>query len=189
VAIEEFLASEKYQSEKKEMPIMQEVIKRVSSEKPFTDVRLVIGHFLALNSVLLFEAFWRGGAEIIICIPFEVMETRSLAQDLIRFDFPILTVEEAVRSGDYFVDNAGALGKWRTPKGAVEVTRTGDWVYESLPCPTISIDKSKLKYIEDYLGTGESFVRGWKYLRPDDPLSNLRKVSQNKVSIFTANYF
>ena len=153
------------------MPIMQEVIERVSSEKPFKEVKLVIGHFLALNSVLLFEAFWRGGAEIVICIPFEAMGTRPLMQELVRFDFPFLPVEEAIHSGDFFIDNAGALGKWRTPKGAVEVTRTGDWVYGPLPCPTISIDKSKLKYIEDYLGTGESFVRGWKYLRPNDPLA------------------
>jgi adenosylhomocysteinase len=81
-----------------------------------------------------------------------------------------MPVDEAIRAGDYFVDIAGMLGKRRTPKGAVEVTRTGDWVYESLPCPTVSIDKSRLKYLEDFSGTGDGFVRGWYHLRPDDPL-------------------
>lgn len=170
MSIQDFLLSESYVAEKEEMPILQEVIERMAMEKPFQGKRVVIGHFLALNSVALFEAFWRGGAEITVCTTFESERTRSLVRELQSHDFPILPVEEAVEAGDYFIDNAGMLGKRRTPKGAVEVTRTGDWVYESLLCPTISIDKSRLKYLEDYLGTGESFVRGWYHIRPDDPL-------------------
>ena len=170
MSIQDFLLSDSYVAEKKDMPITREVIERVAIEKPFQGIRLVIGHFLALNSVALFEPFWRGGAEITVCTPFECERTRSLVRELQSHDFSILPVEEAVKAGDYFIDNAGMLGKRRTPKGAVEVTRTGDWVYESLPCPAISIDKSRLKYIEDFLGTGESFVRGWYHLRPDDPL-------------------
>ena len=125
---------------------------------------------IALNSVTLFEPLWRGGAEITVCTPFQCERTRSLVRELLLHDFPILPVEEAVKAGDYFIDNADMLGKRRTPKGAVEVTRTGDWVYESLLCPTISIDQSRLKYLEDHLGVGESFVRGWYHLRPNDPL-------------------
>jgi len=170
MSIQDFLLSESYVAEKADMPITREVIERMTIEKPFQGIKVVLGHFVALNSVTLFEAFWRGGAEITVCTPFRFDRTRSLVRILQSYDFPILPVEEAVKAGDYFIDVAGMLGKRRTPKGAVEVTRTGDWVYESLPCPTVSIDKSRLKYIEDFLGTGESFVRGWNHMRPDDPL-------------------
>jgi adenosylhomocysteinase len=170
MSIQDFLLSESYVAEKKDMPISREVIERMAIEKPFQGITVVIGHFLALNSVALFEPFWRGGAEITVCTPLECEHSRSLVRELQSYGFPILPVEEAAKAGDYFVDNAGSLGKRRTPKGAVEVTRTGDWVYESLLCPTISIDKSRLKYLEDFLGTGESFVRGWYHLRSDDPL-------------------
>jgi adenosylhomocysteinase len=170
MSIQDFLLSESYVAEKEDMPILQEVIERMAREKPFQGIRVVIGHFLALNSVALFEGFWRGGAEVTVCTTFESERTRSLVSELRSHDFPILPVEEAVTTGDYFIDNAGILGRMRTPKGAIEVTRTGDWVYESLSCPTISIDRSRLKYLEDYLGTGESFVRGWYHIRPNVPL-------------------
>ena len=171
MSIQDFLLSESYTAEKEDMPITRQVIERIAVEKPFQDITAVIGHFLALNSVALFEAFWRGGAETTICTPFQCELTRSLVRELQLHDFPILPVEEAVEAGDYFIDNAGMLGKRRTPQGAIEVTRTGDWVYHSLLCPTLSIDKSRLKYLEDFLGTGESFVRGWYHMRPNDPLA------------------
>jgi adenosylhomocysteinase len=170
MSIRDFLLSKSYVAEKKDMPITREVIERMAIEKPFQGIQVVIGHFLALNSVALFEPFWRGGAEVTVCTPFQCEHTRSLVRELQSHDFPTLPVGEAVKAGDYFIDNAGMLGKRRTPKGAVEVTRTGDWVYASLACPAVSIDKSRLKYLEDFLGTGESFVRGWYHLRPNDPL-------------------
>jgi adenosylhomocysteinase len=57
------------------------------------------------------------------------------------------------------------------PSGAVESTRSGDYVYQTVQCPIISVDNSRIKHLEDYLGTGESFVRGWNYFRPHDSLA------------------
>ncbi|MHA1939961.1 MAG: hypothetical protein ACW97O_17280, partial [Candidatus Thorarchaeota archaeon] len=122
MSIQGFLLSEAYVAEKKDMPITREVIERIAIERPFQGIRVVLGHFLALNSVALFEPFWRGGADITVCTPFQCERTRSLVRELQLHDFPILPVEEAVKAGDYFIDNAGMLGKRRTPKGAVEVT-------------------------------------------------------------------
>ncbi len=171
MTISDFLQSEIYVAEKKDMPISREVIARMAAEKPFQGVRVVLGHFIALNSVALFEPLWRGGADVTICTPFQSRQTPSLLRQLREYNFPIQSVEEAVDAGDYFIDVAGSLGMKRTPKGAVEVTRTGDDVYASLACPSISIDRSRLKYLEDFLGTGEGFVRGWYHLRPDDMLA------------------
>ena len=153
------------------MPITQGVANRMAAEKPFRGIKVVLGHFVALNSVALFEALWLGGAEISLCTPFQSKRISALTEDLLAYDFPLLSMEEAIQSGDYFIDVAGMLGQHRTPTAAVEVTRTGDRVYESLACPTISIDQSKLKYLEDFLGTGESFVRGWHHFRPHDALT------------------
>ena len=51
----------------------------------------------------------------------------------------------------------------------MEVTRTGEYVYRSAPCPVITIDDSRIKHLKDHPGTGESFVRGWYNLRPAYP--------------------
>ncbi|HXV83011.1 MAG TPA: NAD-binding protein [Candidatus Binatia bacterium] len=169
--IEDFLQSEAYLTEKNDMPISRDVSERMAAEKPFQGVPVVLGHFIALNSVALFEPLWRGGADITICTPFQSSQTPSLVRQLQAYGFPIQPVEQAINAGDYFVDVAGLLGMRRTPKGAIEVTRTGDDVYASLSCPSISIDQSRLKYLEDFLGAGESFVRGWYHLRPDDQLA------------------
>ena len=66
--------------------------------------------------------------------------------------------------GDYFLDcSANLLGKGN-PKGVAELTQSGASKYmeSNLNIPLISIDDSKLKLLEDYLGTGEGFVRAIK---------------------------
>ena len=57
MSIPDFLLSESYVAEKNDMPIIREVIERMTIEKPFQGIKVVIGHFIALNSVTLFEPF------------------------------------------------------------------------------------------------------------------------------------
>ena len=75
--IREYLESTVHQNEMNEMPISKEVIEVVSKTKPFQGTKIVLGHFMALNSVGLFEGLWRGGAEITICLPFLAKKRRK----------------------------------------------------------------------------------------------------------------
>jgi adenosylhomocysteinase len=172
MSIEGYIQSSRYKAEKEEMPVIQAVIERVAEERPFQRAKVAVAHFLALNSVTMLEAFWRGGAQLVLCNPFPSPRSVATADELIENGFPFYSVPEAVELGEYFIDNAGSLGKEGTPRAAVEVTRTGEYVYQSVACPTISIDQSQIKHLEDFLGTGDSFVRGWYNLRADDPLDD-----------------
>jgi adenosylhomocysteinase len=168
--IAEYLVSPHYKAEKQDMPVIQAVIDRLSEERPFQGARVAVAHLLSLNSVTMLEAFWRGGAELILCNPFLSPRSTATADELTANGFRFFPVTEAAERAEYFIDNAGSLGKLRTPKAAVEVTRTGEYVYQSASCPVISVDRSRIKYLETYMGTGESFVRGWYNLRPSDSL-------------------
>jgi adenosylhomocysteinase len=176
MGIAEYLVSPHYKAEKQDMPVIQEVIDRLWEEKPFQGARVAVAHLLALNSVTMLEAFWRGGAELILCNPFPSPRSTATADELTANGFRFFPVAEAAELGEYFIDNAGSLGKLRTPKAAVEVTRTGEYVYQSASCPVISVDNSRVKYLETYMGTGQSLVRGWYNLRPSDSLEGKQLV-------------
>ena len=50
MTIRDFLLSEPYLAEKKDMPITREVIAQMTREKPFQGISVVLGHFIVLNS-------------------------------------------------------------------------------------------------------------------------------------------
>lgn len=176
MSIRAYIESKEHQEEKKDMKVMQAVIDRMAYEKPFKGLHLVSGQLLVRNSIVLYEALWRGGATVTLCNPFFCDRSLLLANELIAAGFSIFPVREAAYMGDWFVDAAGVLGQKKIPQGAVEATRTGHYVYQSVNCSTICIDSSQIKHLEDYLGTGESFVRGWKHLRPDDPITGKKVI-------------
>ena len=60
---------------------------------------------------------------------------------------------------DLILDCAGSCA-FITPKiGAVELTRSGEYYYANKEYPVISADRSKIKAIEDMLGTSDGFIR------------------------------
>lgn len=175
--LEHFFQSPAYVAEKElDLNIMQDVIERMADEKPLKGVSVVFGHLIVMNAMTILEALWRGGAEIHPCSLYHNPGMDALCQALAEHGLPVLPIAEAAQRGDIFLDVAGALGQVRTPQGAVEVTRTGELFYREIDCPVISIDRARIKHFEDFMGTGESFQRGWRQLRPDDPLEGKRVV-------------
>jgi adenosylhomocysteinase len=177
MTLEQFFSTPAYQVEKeRDLFIMQEVIERMADEKPLQGVSVVFGHLIVMNAMTIVEALWRGGAQIFPCSLFHNASMDALCAELAEYGLPVLPIAEAARQGDIFLDIAGALGQIRTPRAAVEVTRTGELFYQEINCPVISIDRARIKHFEDFMGTGESFQRGWRQLRPDDPLPGKRVV-------------
>jgi adenosylhomocysteinase len=131
---------------------------------------VVCGHLLVRNSVVVVEALWRGGAEIVLARAHPSPAEAPVLADLRRHGVPVLDVDEAAAGGDWFLDVGAVLGRRRIPRGAAEVTRTGVLHYLSIPCPVVSADDCRSKRIEGFFGTGEGFLRAWRKLRPDEPL-------------------
>jgi adenosylhomocysteinase len=176
MGLEAILASPAYRVERKDLRVIGAVIERFADERPLAGVRVVISHLLAWNSLSMVEALWRAGARLVLCNGYPSPRTDALFAELEHNAWPVLPIEQAVRSGDYFVDAGGVLGRLWTPRAAAEITRTGELYYAEVPCPVISIDRSRVKRFEDYLGTGESFVRAWREVMPRDPLAGKRLV-------------
>jgi adenosylhomocysteinase len=170
--LEKYFSGPAHQTEKETLKVIHKVIERFARERPLEGVRAVAGHLIARNSITMVEALWRGGAQVVLCNPYPSARSDSLFADLAENGFPVSPVDEAVRVSDFFMDNGGALVQRRTPRAAAEVTRTGELYYRDKPCPVISVDRSRVKHLEDFLGTGESLVRAWQQLRPDDPLGD-----------------
>lgn len=60
---------------------------------------------------------------------------------------------------DVVMDCAGVQADSVATAGYVELTKTGQAVYEMCPKPVFLVDDSRLKLIETMLGTGDGFVR------------------------------
>ena len=156
--------------ERAELPILRALIQRYATERPFLGRAVVFGHLLVRNSMVVVEALWRGGAEIVLCRAHPSPAEAPLLHDLQRHAIPVLEVDRAVIAGEWFLDVGAVLGRRRVPRGAAEVTRTGVLHYQHIVCPVISADDCRSKRIEGFFGTGEGFVRAWRQLRPSDPL-------------------
>ena len=61
---------------------------------------------------------------------------------------------------DVALDCAGILAQTPVRVGYVELTKSGQHVYESSTAPVFLADDSRIKLIETVLGTGDGFVRG-----------------------------
>jgi adenosylhomocysteinase len=178
MSLDNFFETPAYRAEKEQhLFIMQEVIDRMAAEKPLQGASVVFGHLIVMNAMTIIEALWRGGAQIYPCSLYHNTSMDPLCAELAAYGLPVLPIEEAAQKGDIFLDVAGALAKIRTPQAAVEVTRTGELFYQDAKCPLISIDRARIKHFEDFMGTGESFQRGWRQLRPDAPLEG-KKIIQ-----------
>jgi len=156
--------------ERAELPLLRALGERYAAERPFLDLSVVFGHLLVRNSMVVLEALWRGGADVVLCqappSPAEV----PILEDLRRHAIPVREVDRAARSGDWFLDVGAVLGRRHVPRGAAEVTRTGVMHYLKIDCPVVSADDCRSKRIEGFFGTGEGFIRAWRQLRPRDPL-------------------
>jgi adenosylhomocysteinase len=156
--------------ERVELPLLRALVERYAAERPFLGRSVVFGHLLVRNSMVVLEALWRGGAEIVLCRAHPSPSETPILEDLGRHGLPVLDVDRAARSGDWFLDVGAVLGRSHVPRGAAEVTRTGVMHYQEIACPVVSADDCRSKRIEGFFGTGDGFVRAWRQLRPRDPL-------------------
>jgi adenosylhomocysteinase len=155
-----------HEQERAQLPLLTALIGRYSSERPFAGKTIVFGHLLVRNSMVVVEALWRGGAEIVLSLAHPSPAEAPVLADLARHGLTVLPPDEAVRAGEWFLDVGAVLGRFRLPRGAAEVTRTGVLHYRHLPCPVVSADDCRAKRIEGHFGTGDGFVRAWRQLQP-----------------------
>jgi adenosylhomocysteinase len=163
-------------TERDELPLLRALIERYRRARPFDGATVVFGHLLVRNSMVVAEAAWRGGAELVFAEAHPSPAEAPVRADLARHGVRVLPAAEAARAGEWFLDVGAVLGRCRLPRGAAEVTRSGVHYYRQLGCPVISADDCRAKRIEGFFGTGDGFLRAWRQLLPQRPLEGLAVV-------------
>jgi hypothetical protein len=174
VSLENLFQEPTHVGERSELPLLQALIDRYAVNRPFEGRSVVFGHLLVRNSLVVLEGLWRGGAEVVVARAHPSPSEATVLEDLRRHGIPVLEPEDAVRAGEWYLDVGALLGRTRAPRGAAEVTRTGVLHYRTIDCPVVSADDCRAKRIEGFFGTGDSFVRAWRQLRPSHPLAGAR---------------
>jgi adenosylhomocysteinase len=171
-----YFASPAHQEEKSDLPLLAALGERYSHHKPFRSQKVVFGHLLVRNSLVVAETLLAGGAELVISEGFSSPVVPPVIAELAFHGIPVLAIPEAVQAGDLFFDVDAILGRCRTPLGAAEATRTGVRHYAQIPCPVVSADDCRAKRIEGFFGTGEGFLRAWQRFFPGEQIAGKRLV-------------
>lgn len=174
MALQDLFRETPHQRERAQLPLLVELCQRYALERPFENLTVVFAHLLVRNSLVVAEGLAAGGAQVVFADAFPSPADAEVRSDLIRHGVRILPVEQAVQLGDHYLDVSASLGRARLPAAAAEVTRTGVHFYRGADCPVVSADDSRAKLIEGFFGTGDSFLRAWKMLRPGTRLAGKR---------------
>src|SRR3990172_7572608 len=155
MGFQELFQETAHRQERAQLPLLGALIERYTSQRPFAGKTIVFGHLLVRNSMVVVEALWRGGAEIVLTQAHPSPAEAPIHADLARHGLVVLPLDQAAREGEWFLDVGAVLGRRRLPRGAAEVTRTGVLHYQDLPCPVVSADDCRSKRIEGFFGTGD----------------------------------
>ena len=101
--------------ERAELPILRALIQRYATERPFLGLSVALGHLLVRNSMVMVEALWRGGADIVLSRAHPSPAEGPILDDLRRHTIAVLDVDQAARSADWFLDVGAGLGRRHVP--------------------------------------------------------------------------
>lgn len=165
-----------YRAQTADLPLLDEIAIRYADERPFADLRVVCGHVLVVNTVAAMRVLAIGGADVIFCDPFPSPVTQQVAGHLQAHRIPVLPVDDAVNAADLFLDVTAVLGRRRLPRGAAEISRSGEYFYRDQASVTVTVDSAQVKKIETFFGIGDGMLRAWSMMKPDVPLAGLHVV-------------
>lgn len=160
-----------------EFPCLYHQYQEWNINRPLVGVKIFDATPVFRNTCAKYAALLVAGADLTVGV------ADSFSCDFAVFDmlpqFGIKTVRNEVTGGDYdlVLDCAGKHHGKNPTKGFVELTRTGVPCYQNSSRPCISVDNSRTKLVEDYLGTGDGFMRGLN-------ASGIESVAGRKILVF-----
>ncbi|HEX4044234.1 MAG TPA: hypothetical protein VHZ76_01030 [Gammaproteobacteria bacterium] len=145
-----------------QIPFLKKELDFVLHEKIYSGLKILHNTPLTTAALLKVEILALGGAEITVsCISTLTPENEAI-EILKSANVKIQIDHNFKEQFDFHLDCCGELIDILVPKiGAVELTQTGTQKYKiaQLEYPVISVDDSKLKILETFMGTGDGFVR------------------------------
>lgn len=143
-----------------ETPFLFALREKMQNERPYCGLEILHNTPLTLITLLKIESLILGGAEVTLGSLRSIKPHQDALELVLQAGISLLP-EASNKEFDINLDCCAELAFRRPPRlGAIELTQSGDVIYRksSLSYPVISVDNSKLKYLET-ISTGESFVR------------------------------
>lgn len=152
-------------------PFLQELKKFFEVRRPYEGLKIIHNVHITFSTLCKIETLLYSGAQVTVTATSDLMR-HPHAMDLLK-QSKIHFVEEQDIKDDYDISLdccAGLYGKVNPRLGAIELTQTGSAVYKSHPLtyPVISVDDSITKNIENFYGTGDGFLRGFRAFVKED---------------------
>lgn len=168
-------------AEMMQMPILQELYSQYGKARPFDHIRVTLSQVLVPNSLPAVLCLLAGGATLIVTNCFPPALSKVAMQVLVDAGVDVELDSSKASGSDYYLDCGGSLAGCPTPRGIVEVTRTGYHRYLPIAEHTaiINVDDSKTKLIEDFYGTSAAFIRAIDHFIDD----NIKYLSDKILAI------
>lgn len=145
-----------------EMPFLTEARSIVKKEKKYQGIKILHNLPLTIGTIFKIELLILGGAEVTTtCI--SILPPQKEAIDILESaNLKVQIKHQFDEKYDFHLDCCAELLSIDGPTtGAVELTQTGSELYKNANTiyPIVSVDDSKLKYLETFFGTGDGFLR------------------------------
>lgn len=148
----------------RELPFLFKLREQMMEQKPYCGLKILHNTPIALITVCKIETLLLGGADVIVTNtkghPADPEAINILKKANVKFNLS----PEFNETYDIYLDCCADLINAPKPRlGIVELTQTGSLKYKNAnsACPIVSLDDSKIKYLENFLGTGEGFIRAF----------------------------
>lgn len=140
--------------------------------QPLRGLKILHNVPLYNNTFLKIGSLLHSGAEVWLSAPRNIPPSISALEWIKRLDLPFTPEPRKLKENfDIVLDCSGDYADLIIPRlGVVELTGTGSQYYRqhNLSYPVISVDDSKLKKLETFLGTGEGCWRALQQWLPED---------------------
>ncbi len=149
-------------SEFDNMYLLSQQREELRKTKPYYGLTILQNVPLTISTIFKIEALALGGAEV-TSYASSVIPADPKAVSLLRqANFTVTDVLKFSDRFDFHLDCCAELVNIKKPRiGAVELTQSGSMIYQqaNLDYPIISVDDSKIKVLETFLGTGDGLTR------------------------------
>ncbi len=127
--------------------------------RPLAGMRVLDATPVFHNTLAKYVPLLVAGADLTVSLSPLLPHDPATADLLGRMGIHVVSEHDGA-TYDVVLDCAGVLATAGSRAGYVELTKSGQHVYEACPKPVLMADDSRIKLIETTLGTGDGFVRG-----------------------------
>lgn len=144
------------------MVLLSEQRQKLELTKPYLGLTILHNVPLTMATVFKVEALALGGALVTSFMSQVIPPDKNAVALLKQANFPVTENLDLHETYDFHLDCCAEFKNIAKPRlGAVELTQSGSMLYKNanLDYPVISVDDSKLKVLETFLGTGDGLAR------------------------------